>query len=444
MKFYDRQSELEELALLYRQASKAARMTVLTGRRRVGKTILALESAREQSCLYLFVSRKSEALLCAEYLDEIKRRFPVPVIGDIRTFKDVFALLVEVCRTQRLTVIIDEFQEFLSVNPAVYSEIQNLWDLNKASCKMNLILIGSVYSLMHRIFQDNKEPLFGRADRFMILKPFSIATLWEILSDAGVNSTGLLFDYYAFTGGLPTYVELLVTNKAFSHAKIVDFMLHQNSPFLQEGRHVLIEEFGKDHGTYFSILELIAAGRTARPQIESILEANVGGFFDRLEHDYAIVAKVKPFNAKPLSRLQRYRIVDNFLCFWFRFIYRNRSAVETGNFAYAKDILKRDYSTYCGRMLEWFYHDLFAATGNYNLIGSYWERDNQNEIDLVAVNDIKKTIVLADIKLDKARISLANLRKRSERLLAGYRRYQPEFIGLSLADIGKYLPNRKS
>ena len=177
MKFYDRQSELEELALLYRQASKAARMTVLTGRRRVGKTILALESAREQSCLYLFVSRKSEALLCAEYLDEIKRRFPVPVIGDIRTFKDVFALLVEVCRTQRLTVIIDEFQEFLSVNPAVYSEIQNLWDLNKASCKMNLILIGSVYSLMHRIFQDNKEPLFGRADRFMILKSFGIVAV---------------------------------------------------------------------------------------------------------------------------------------------------------------------------------------------------------------------------------------------------------------------------
>ena len=126
MKFYDRQSELTELALLHSQAAHAAKMTVLTGRRRVGKTLLALESARQHTCLYLFVSRKSEALLCAEYLAEIRKRFAMPVIGDIRTFKDIFALLIEISRAQRLTVIIDEFQEFLSVNPAVYSEIQRL------------------------------------------------------------------------------------------------------------------------------------------------------------------------------------------------------------------------------------------------------------------------------------------------------------------------------
>ncbi len=40
---------------------------------------------------------------------------------------------------------------------------------------------------------------------------------------------------------------------------MLDFMLKQNSPFLDEGKNVLIEEFGKEYGTYFSILELILA-----------------------------------------------------------------------------------------------------------------------------------------------------------------------------------------
>ena len=69
MKFYNRETELAELATLYAQAESAGRMTVLTGRRRVGKTLLALESAKDHKYLYLFVSKKAEALLCQEYVE---------------------------------------------------------------------------------------------------------------------------------------------------------------------------------------------------------------------------------------------------------------------------------------------------------------------------------------------------------------------------------------
>ena len=122
MKFYNRESELSELATLYDQASATGRITVLTGRRRVGKTLLALESAKTHKHLYLFVSKKAETLLCQEYIEEIRRIFTIPVIGEIRHFRDIFNLLIELSRTEKFTLIVDEFQEFFSINPAIYSD----------------------------------------------------------------------------------------------------------------------------------------------------------------------------------------------------------------------------------------------------------------------------------------------------------------------------------
>jgi AAA+ ATPase superfamily predicted ATPase len=440
MRFYDRGRELAELGKLEKQTSGSARMTVLTGRRRVGKTSLALEFARSRRHLYLFVSKKSEPLLCAEFLEDIQRQFDMPVVGEIKTFRDIFRLLLEISKKEPFTLIVDEFHEFLQVNPAVYSEIQHLWDVNKDKCRLNLICIGSVYSLMHRIFEEKKEPLFGRADRILSLKPFPLRTIREILADHGVTGMKPLFDCYVLTGGLPKYLDQLVANSALSFDRMMDFVLQADSPLLNEGRNLLIEEFGKDYGTYFSILELISLGKTARMEMQSILEADIGGYLDRLESTFGIISRHKPINAKPNSRLQKYRITDNFLSFWFRFIYRNRSAVETGNFAYVREVIQRDYTVHCGRMLEKCFHELLAETGNYNRIGSYWERGNLNEIDLVALNDLKKTITIADINLNKSKLSVEGLKHRAQGLIASYPRHQPEWLGLSVENIADFLP----
>src|SRR4030065_2773381 len=272
MKFYNRKNELAELTRLYGQASTSAKLTVITGRRRVGKTMVALEFARKHKHLYLFVSKKSEHLLCMEYLEEIRKSFSIPVIGEIKTFKEIFMLLIEYARKERFTLIIDEFQEFYNINPSVYSDIQHLWDVNKSSCRLNLICIGSVYSLMHRIFEESKEPLFGRADRILFLRPFSIRDMYAVLKDHGHTDGRTLFDCFAITGGMPKYLDILVSNDVFEFDGMADFFLMVNSPFLNEGRSLLIEEFGKEYGTYFSILELIASGKTARTEIESVLE----------------------------------------------------------------------------------------------------------------------------------------------------------------------------
>lgn len=308
---------------------------------------------------------------------------------------------------------------------------------------MNVIFIGSIYSLMYKIFQNSKEPLFNRADRILSLGPFSVKTTHSILQDYKINDPCILFDYYVLTGGMPKYIDLLVENKAFSLPAILDLMIESNSPFINEGKNLLIEEFGKEYGTYFSVLELISLGKTARSEIESILEADVGGHLDRLERDYAIIAKYKPINAKPNSRSQKYRIVDNFLNFWFRFIYRNRSAIETGNFDYVKDVIKRDYPAYCGKVLERFYHDLFAETNHYNRIGSYWEKGNQNEIDLVAINDLRKQIVVAEVKRSKEKVNLETLKLKAKRIIAEYSKYKFQWISLSIEDVKYFLLPKK-
>ncbi len=439
MKFYNREKELNELKKLYLQVEQGSKMTVLTGRRRVGKTLLSLQFAQDHKFIYLFVSKKSEPLLCKEYMEEIKRAFDVPVIGDIRSFRDIFTLLLEISARERFTLIIDEFQEFSHINPAVYSEIQHLWDLNKKRAMMNLIFIGSVYSLMHRIFQNAKEPLFGRADRFLFIRPFMIKDLHVVLRDNGVDDLKTLFDYYVFTGGIPRYIEILIENSVLTFDEMADFIFDVNSPFINEGKNLLIEEFGKEYGTYFSILELISVGKTSRSEIESFLERNIGGFLERMEKDYAIISKRRPINAKPNSRLQKYKIHDNFLNFWFRFIYKNLSAIETGNFDYIKTLLKRDYATYCGRILEKFFHELFADTKQYNRIGSYWEKGNRNEIDLVAINDMEKQIVIAEIKSNKSRISINALKEKSRKLLSSYPAYKPQMLALCLDDAADYL-----
>jgi hypothetical protein len=114
--------------------------------------------------------------------------------------------------------------------------------------------------------------------------------------------------------------------------------------------------------------------------------------------------------------------------------------VETGNFSYVGDIIRRDYAVYCGRMLENFFRDLLADTGQFNQIGSYWERNNEKEIDIVAVNDLKKEITLTEVKLNKSKINMALLEKKAENLLQDYKGYKPVWLGLSLEDAKKYLP----
>ena len=155
MKFYNRENELALLDKIEKLSNTSAQMTFVVGRRRIGKTSLLTKATEETDCLYFFVAKKSEILLCAEFVEEVKLKLNVPVFGEIKSFKDLFGFLMELSKTRHFTLIIDEFQEFTSVNSSVYSDMQNIWDANKGQSKINLILCGSVYSMMIKIFENS-------------------------------------------------------------------------------------------------------------------------------------------------------------------------------------------------------------------------------------------------------------------------------------------------
>ena len=434
MKFYNREKELKNLKKIEQASRESAKMTTIVGRRRIGKTTLIKEAYPDK--LYLFVSKKNEALLCEEFIKIIEHQLKVKIFGEIKKFRELFEYLMELSTQKAFTLIIDEFQEFLTINQSLYSDMQNIWDSYKNRSQMNLILSGSIYSLMKRIFEDRKEPLFGRANNRMELKVFSIVTLKEILEDYYPTYTpDDLLSFYILTGGVAKYVEIFVDAKVFTLEEQLDLIFDDYSLFLDEGKNLLIEEFGKEYTTYFSILSLIASSKTSRSEIESILEKNIGGYLDRLENEYRVIKKVKPIFAKEGSRMVKYEIMDNFFNFWFRFIYKYRSAIELENYEYVKEIVKRDYETYSGLFLERYFQEKLRLSYNYSAIGNYWERGNQNEIDIVAINEEKKQMLIGEVKRNPKKIDLYKVEQKALKLTSKYSKYKVIYKGFSLKEI---------
>ena len=436
MNFYGRKQEIQQLVDIREKSNQTAQMTLMVGRRRIGKTRLILKSLEGQTFLYFFIAKKNEKMLCEEFVSEIRNILKLPIFGEITRFKDVFGLLIEYSKTTQVNLVIDEFQEFNSINPSVYSEMQDVWDRNKEQSMMNLILCGSIYSLMQKIFENSKEPLFGRATAKIHLKPFDVDTLTQILkAHHPDHSPKDLLAFYMLTGGVAKYVELFCDSRAVSYDLMLERIFSNNSLFIDEGKNLLIEEFGKDYQTYFSILSLIASSKTSRTDMESILNKSIGGYLDKLENEYNIIKKITPVFSKQESRMTKYYIEDNFLSFWFRFIFKYRTAIEIENYDYVKDIVTRDFDVYSGRFLEKFIMNRLLMSKKYNLIGNYWEKANSNEIDIIAVNEMEKTMLIAEVKLNPNKFKLSVLQEKAKTLVGRFADYSIEFKGYSLEDI---------
>lgn len=440
MKFYNRAMELAELQRIrILSFDDHSRLTVVTGRRRIGKTSLIMKSVENLPTVYLFVARKSEATLCADFIRTISQSLNTFVPAEINTFRSLFQYLMELASNKSFNLVIDEFQEFYNINESVYSDMQNIWDSYRKSTKMNLIVAGSLYSLMQKIFQHNKEPLFGRADNIIKLTAFDLYTLKEIMHDyhpAYTNDDLLAF--YTFTGGVPKYVELFCDNTTLNIDGMISFMVRENSPFTDEGKNMLIEEFGKNYATYFSILSAISGGINTQPEIEAALgDKSIGGQIKRLIEDYHIIVRQRPILAKEGSQAVRYEIQDNFIRFWFNYFDRHRSLIEIKNFIGLQQIIQTDYPTYSGIILERYFKQQMAESFQYRDIGSWWEpKGAQNEIDIVALKLEKKQAVVAEVKRQlknfKPELLTAKVNHLKHKLLPDY---QIEMKCLSLDDM---------
>jgi len=409
MKFYDRQDELKLLERLDRVSRKSAQFSSIVGRRRVGKTELIKQHlSSTKRGIYFFVAEKSSNSLLAEFSNELKLVFPhAPLFSN---WKDFFTFLFSEAQRTHLTIIFDEFQNFSRVEPALFSTLQRLWDEWKDKTKVHLIVVGSVVGLMKQIFQDKKEPLFGRLSREIFLAPLGFESIRDICRDQGHKKLQDIAVIYGIFGGIPKYYVMM--EEWGLGAKPIKTVLKEllfcpNAPLQNEVNQVVIQEFGAASSTYISILEAIASGKTRISEIAGptgVSATSLSKYMRELTNVYEILEREVPLGEKIWrSKRGQYRIKDNFVRFWMSTIFRNYSLYEQGNYDYFLSRLETIIAEFMGRAFEDIMKEVLIILNErgklpfrFDEIGRWWWRGE--EIDLAAINWQTRELLLVEVR----------------------------------------------
>ena len=415
MKFYGRDDELAELAKIRELSRESSRFTVVTGRRRVGKTELVERAFNDGNAPYLYflITRRAEKDLCAMLQEEAQRVMERPILGSAERFGQLFEAVMEYAEEKPMTLVIDEFQEFDKIDQAIFGEMQGIWDRRHKRSKLNLVVCGSVNRLINKIFFDGSQPLYGRNTGRLKVEPFPVELLKTILLDhnPGCSKSDMLA-FWTLTGGVARYVELFMDAKAFTKRAMLKNVFSLSSSYIDEGRVILSDEFGKEYGVYFSILSAIASGRTSFAEIRNIVGAEIGGHLTKLESTYSFISKAQPAFDKPSNRNCLYRIEDCFFRFWFRFVYKYMHLIEQKRLAGLMGIVERDFDAFAGFALEQYFKRKFLESGRYTKVGAWWDRKGENEIDLVCQNEFDGNVDFYEVKTDSRRFDVAALRHK--------------------------------
>lgn len=441
MRFFDREQEFDKLREIEELSHDVAQFTIITGRRRIGKTEMIRTFYEDKTMLYFFVARKAEADLCNIFVEEIRAKLNIPMIESKGiSFAAIFKFIMELSQKRHITLFIDEFQDFYRVNPSIYSDMQNIWDSYKNKAHINLIVAGSVNTLMNKIFKDKKQPLFGRQTDTIHVRPFRPSVLKEIMSEycPGYKKSDLLA-LYTITGGVAKYVELFIDKRKFTEKRMLDMFFERDSYFLQEGKNMLVDEFGKDYGIYFSILTLIAQGKNTRSELENSLNIKeLSGYLKNLSEEYGLISKMQPIFERSANKNVHYTIDDQFLAFWFRFIYKYTHIIEAGGNERLKTIVERDFTTVSGKSLECYFKEALRESGKYTRLGYWHDRKGENEIGIIAEDELEKRLDFIEVKRQSKNFDSALLTAKSETFMKTvgiFNDYEINRRGLSIEDM---------
>ena len=436
MRFYDRKQEIAEWPRLDQLSAQCSQFTVLMGRRRTGKTTLMTHAFADKKYLYFFIGKKAESIQCMEFQKQTEEVLGLHIHGQITRFATLLTEILRYSESHQTTIIIDEFQRLAEIGDGIISDIQQAWDTYQSRSQVHLIACGSIYSMMRKIFEDRKEPLFGRKTARIALKPFSIKVLKEILRDYHPDYTPEdLLMLYAITGGVAKYVAQLMDDGCQTWEGMLSNVCRSSSIFIEEGTELLVGEFGRRFQIYYSILQLIASGMTSPSEINSIIQKNTGRYLDTLEQEYSLIQKRRPMWSKPNSQGVKYYIEDCFLMFWFRFIEGNRSMVELGKFDLLEETIRQDYPQYSGMVLEKYFRQLYGEKERVTEVSHWWDNQGENEIDLIAIEKLDKRATVAEVKRNSRKYSPTALAEKYQHIRRHFQGYTVELIGLSLENM---------
>ena len=395
MDFINRVEELSALERFKKASENGRIMLGIIGRRQVGKTRLVREFMKREGgkSLYFFVDEKREDMLLEDFTRTINHSLRTS-IPDFRDWDTFFSYIFSL---EGFTVVFDEFQNMEFVNPSVFSIMQKHVDASESK-DILLILIGSYTSMMKRILGDSRSPLFGRSTSIWKIEPLSFKDLLPVMPEDREEAIGL----YMIFGGIPRYYVLMDRFEAKTVQDALNSLLYwTGAPLLNEPFLLLSQEFRGKWKTMFSILEAVAEGRVSHNEIANrtgISVNNLSKYLEELVSEHEILSKEYPVTeSRPGAKISRYMISDNFLSFWFKFIYANRELVEREEWGRFSEDVNAGIKSYFGKRFEIFSRDIVRFEMDYERVGSWWNRRG-DEIDIIALNKKKKEILFGEVK----------------------------------------------
>jgi len=406
MKFYNRERELE---VLQRAADdESPGMIVISGRRRVGKSRLVDEFLKKNRGLKVIVVPKEEKQAAADFAEALSDGYK-PRFESVKEALEYFFT-----NSKERILYIDEFPNFLEVNPSIPYELQKIWETQKTKTNKILILSGSYVSMMDRIFTKQHAPLFNRATHKILLEPLQPKVVWAMQKDMGITDPAQQITNYCVLGGIPYYYEILEKNDP--RATPVENLFFGVGQLREEGQDILRQEFGSAYKKYFSILEAIGNGLVSGSEIADkmgIRQTTLSKYLQSLQNDFKLIRRITPFGQNPYrSKKGLYIITDNLLAFWFTFAYGNAHAPT-----------KDEITAFVGKRFEplcrEYLADLLQKRGERVIkTGKWWgpvktnEGYEQRDIDVIIETD--KALYLGESKWTNNKIGEHEMKRLKE------------------------------
>ena len=401
--FIDRETEMETLQNEYNRNGSS--LVIMYGRRRVGKTTLISEFIKDKPALFFLASEESEAQNRNAFKDKAADFLESELLknADIKNWEVIFKTIADTSFDSKPVIVIDEFQYIGKSNPAFPSIFQRIWEETLKDKPVMVILCGSLISMMKSQTLSYNSPLYGRRTAQIRLKQIPFRYYQEFFP--GKNRRELI-EMYSVTGGVPKYIELF--SETDDIYKSIQRCVLNRSGYLYDEPHFLLQQEVTEIGSYFSIIKAIAAGNSKLSAISTVLEIKSTGLTKYLKTliDLDILEREVPVTEENPEKSKKglYRIKDNYIRFWFAFVYPNMSFIESGNSRIVMNKIRKGlisghtafvYEDVC-RERMWDLNAEDCWPFHFSKIGRWW--DGKNEIDIAAIDPEEKNLILGECK----------------------------------------------
>ncbi len=432
-----------EIAILQSEwESYQARMLILYGRRRVGKTRLITHWINNTMPRALYwvaqpTSSTDQLRSFSQALFGFESNSPVPEDFSYGSWAQAFEQAARMAKHERFALVLDEFTYLIALEQGIAGILQNAWDHQFKNSNISLIISGSHVGMMERGVLSYQAPLYGRATSKLHLQPLPFKATKGMFPNYRADERVAL---YAIFGGVPAYWEQFDPNlsldRNIKQHLLGDANLNEDEPRL------LLQDFVSDIHNYASILRAIAYGYRTPKEIASaagLNERHISMYLSNLLQTGFVERRV-PVTETSASRQGRHHIIDPFLRFHYRFLSRRQAQLALGVRDQALAEIKKHLVDFIGTHTweelcrEW----LLRASGKNILpflpdqVGSIWNREAQ--VDVAGVNFMDKTLILGECKWDRHPKDVGTLEKlvdKTEKVLPKNGQWAVFYLGFA-------------